>query len=516
MATETQPTEVLVSKYEGHVVPKTYLTQVKAALKGDVFVSFCALDKGEDKQPKFTIMRNEPLDLDPFMDVQEIFKSNPMVMLFHTYKPPLEEDQQPFELLSDKDDKDVCVGFAVGDYPTYVKKDSSHTPAFHAMVEGVRPKLLETYDICGGDVGDFADEISGKVFTRKIEDIGTNTKIVLMLTSSKVNGYIKDDGTAGKTVWGFTTNMLSPPEAAKEEPQQVGKTMVERLANAMGRPAKTNKDAKAGSAPVTAPAVAPEKVHPPSGTKEEGEWLTCPAHISGNKNRRNWWRNKIGYKPDGCEAKDFKFFFKKQPDPMATSSNKAIEAARAAVGDAAPQTIPKPDEKRTTPDQPIEVPTRPTVPAVEPTRLIPPENLKNLKMAFLKLPTVIKLLDDANEEILDPAVSLENDIPGLMEQLGLDGDITRTKNWSRQILEIMTQMGGPKAIIRGFEEWRSFGLTAAEERDALLEQFGPTTIPKPEKPAVSATPTPPAASASSGTVAAVAHSMGRKRNKAAA
>lgn len=483
-----------LTKFADQVIPKDFLAKgVKSFPEGTpVFCTFAIADKDKDGKEQLTIMRSQPFVIDEFMEMQTAYKSPEMVVqLYQPRSGELEEDQQPFALLTDREDKLVVIGFVAGEYPTFTKKESTHSPEFFAAIEGIRPSLLEIYDACSGDLEDFSEELKGKVLERKFQNLGTTVSVVVMVANGRIQGFIKNGGVAKEFPWGFASNGF---EEAKPTAVENKGSMLDRLkgaaggvvAKVTGTEQKPPADKPVEEAPVTTPK--PDKI----GTGDEFDMVSPPSHIDSNKGLKNWYKRNVGYVPDDHKQRPAVPIKKSIKDLKHIPSREAIEAKRADK-DTATHHISKVEEppKRATPDTPVETAPKPDNKTGDGLWRIPEDEVKRLQTSFMKMPSVVATLDAADEDVMPPEIVADADaaVKSFNEQLGIDGGLERTKNWRRTLLMTLC-MQSRAAAVRLLEEWRFKAMILQAENAGLLAELGRTRTPaSPTKPAAVASPT---------------------------
>lgn len=528
-----------VVKYHGQVVPKDYMTKVYAT--APAYFGCAVADKDEKGNQYISTIRDEKVPpIEEVLDLMNAYKDHQMVMCFGD-KPTLQEDWQPLDLISDKLDKNVCVGFISGEFPGFVKKGSSHEPAFHAMVEGVRPKLLEVYDSLSAELSDFSDELGSKVLERKLNDLSTSTAAIIVLTAAeRSQGFIKGMSNAHEEPWGFTTdNLEKKAEPVKETPAAEPKkpaSLLDRVkqgAASIGVPVmpRWNKPDKASPAPVTDPsqdrgtlatdhgtgvgagdAVVHKTSAPNAVVQADGEFdmLAPPADCKSNRDCRDWYIRNCGHVPEvkGSLRKERP----KVPVPRLRKLGASDAVSRTVIEQATDTGVKELPAKaaevtRQTRDEPKHIPQVPGPTPDASADLVSPDltqsELNALSKGLLKMPTIVKYLDQVGEEMPSPEIAseMETNRKSLNAQIGLDGGFERWHNMPRKWLMNLAGISRKGAVLL-LEEYRYNFLKLNAAHNELLKKTGTqasqpvATATGPQKPAV-APATAPASPATS-------------------
>lgn len=510
----------LIVKYQDQVVPKDYLTRVLAKLeKAKTAFSFAVTDKNETGGRRITVLAEDMnSSIEELMDIQQTYKQYPAIFLFEE-KPAglLEEDRQPFVMVTDHDDQPVAVAFVVGQYDNVAKKGSAHNPQAIVAKDKLKTKLEAVYDAVDNKIDDFADELRSKLLTRELENLGTEVCISVMAASEPphIQGFVKAMGNAKEFEFGFVSDHLGfGVEAQVEKPAEPAKKM--SLQERLGLVKKSPVSEPA--APAAEPANQPPAQPPPdAGVRDDDyEMVQCPTGLS-NKQAKDWYKREVGFKPDVkagynlCKVRPM--VPKKKVKALAeikkvaeSGPSEAVLAARAHK-DTTPHHIPatlKAAEKeavRETKDAPV--------PVRDPNGI--PENEKvAITKGFLKLPTVVALFDEVGETIMPPSIAKEMEVnrPSVNQQIGLDGGFERWHNIPEQQLMAFAAMS-KRAIVQLLGEYRFNFLKLHEAHKNLMQQKGtasptpqsePGKITAPATPAAApAAPSPDAASSKTST-----------------
>lgn len=510
---------LLIVNYQGQVTPKTYLEKVFES--APAYFGLAVADKDEKGNPIISVMREETVPvIDEIIAMQEAYKENLLVMIFAD-KPVLQEDYQPFDLIEDKDGKIVVASFATGKYPGFVKTGSTHTEAFHATMEGkgVRENLLAVYDSLGADLDDFSDELKSKVLTNKLNALTTEGAIIVLTAAERVQGFLVGQPNNKEYDWGWISDTLEAAPVEEAKPQ----TLVERMKKAV----------TGGATPVitTGPAV---ETGPKRGTlatdhgaglvpttplaehfgAEETEMRAPPAHITSNRKLEKWYMETGGFIPVVKTS-----IRKERPSipvkKLVRLGNQGNAVAKAAIEKVveqqpAPAALPASPETpvRRTRDEPIHVPQIPKAqPGMSGDDLVSPDlsqtELNGLSKGILKMPSILKYLDMAQEEIPSPEIvkEMESNRRSLNDQIGLDGGFERWHNMPRKWL--MNVAGASrKGVVLLLEEYRFNFLKLLQAHASVLAEnaelrkkagLAPSPIVPASKPAASKSDnTPPA------------------------
>lgn len=480
-------------KYAGGIIPRSYVEKIIASIEGPAYFGLATVDQ-DDKGPKLTVLREPAMQstVDEIMEMQELWKDKPLIMILGE-RPGQDEDVQPFVCLSDHDDRLVVVAFATGEYNSYVQKGSSHTPVFHAITQGARPKLLEIYDAVGGKLEHFDNELKSILLNNKMEALGSKVALAVFSATGHIQGFEKEVPEAAEQDWGYGSDMLGFGQPAKKEEPAAPEpklTLAQKLAATAGSMMPKVGKAKQASAPVSEPAGAGDAVvhkHPESGKKEpDYEMLSPPANLTTNRELANWYRQTVGYVPPvqtSLRKERPKVPSKNSKIKSFTDLGKVVEKVQKANEPAPtlPATPPPAaDPRRETKDTPLPATNEPNDPA---SPELTTSELTALLKGFMKMPSVVKILDYTGDEIIAPEVAAEmgGSRKTLNQLLELDGGIERWKNMRRSTLYNLAGISR-KALVLLFEEYRF----AYWNLDAAYRQLAA----KHNEKVASTTPTP--------------------------
>ena len=453
---------VIVVKNHGLLVPAKAV-ETLLSVKSNTF-GVSVVTKDEKGFLNLTAIQDgNPADAKTLGEIQQEYKDAPVIFMTDTLnKGYLQEDLQPFQLISNKDDEPELVVFMAGEYNDFAKKDSTHTGAFFAAHEYLRPKMLKLYDLHGADISKVMLDMDDPSFKMEMERLGTtDTSVVFMASSGKIKAFSRNENKRSFD-WGWMSNHLGYVEVAKKEEV---KTKVEEpkklslLDKLKGKKAPDEPKAEEPAPKVEEPVKEPEKVAEPKkadvpNPDDQFENIPVPQSFT-NKQLRGWFHSTLGMVPPNYK-KLKTVAVKKKSSVKSFAELKSTTANPPVKQEDKPTTVTpvKEDPKRETKDTPVPVHN-------EPLPMIPAADLKKVELV-LKSPKVVKLLDSVSEEIvpLSMFAALEKDTPTFNEQVALDGGLERTFNWD---WELLTQLPAT-ALARLVLEYRyAYGKMLQEE-----------------------------------------------------
>jgi hypothetical protein len=134
-----------------------------------------------------------------------------------------DNDIQPYIILKDQEDKPVLAVFLEGDFPSYMKTDSSFSPEYHAVedyLKTVVDECLATHP----DIEDMDEMLSAIIadLAQKKEEIETSLfggkRGLMAVVAANGERCLFTNGIKENTDWGWTSDHCKPTVAVDKKP----------------------------------------------------------------------------------------------------------------------------------------------------------------------------------------------------------------------------------------------------------------------------------------------------------
>lgn len=410
-------TGVITSRTKSKDIPQEYLTKVLE--ENPTAWGICAINA----DGSLTISCGDEADVDLIESTVKDFPDLDLVFYFCNSESAINmDDVSPFTLVEEGEGDDAIpkiAAFVEGNFPGFVKKDSSHPSAFHFVEDHLRSKITDLYELAEGDLPKIMNFINKEKFKTELLGHAKDNGVITFVMEGGLSTTLALTGTAAQFPWGWTSNHYGFGEVA-----EVGK-IVPPVKKSM----IPNKSTVREKAPVSS---VPDVKLPPSDTAiaaatatkyGKKEWR--PPENWSRKDRRREFQAKIGFLPKGWENKGFtvEVYYDKQTNtPLNISEVKKLGLALVGLP---PLNNKQEHEKNTEADhipQPEvkEGDSNPLPKTGEVLPIIAPKTREYLK-DILRREDVKKLIAENAAVISDPAAvqALEKKIVGFGEQLGL-------------------------------------------------------------------------------------------------
>jgi hypothetical protein len=246
------------------------------------------------------------------------------------------EEQQPFELVVDKDNKPVLSAFISGDFSKYATDTAEFSPEATLVMEWLADKCASLYEESGSNVNKLIQLLDSPAFRKELQEHMEPSGVIVMLsTEGSAIMFARQNTTHSMFDWGEVTNhhgyaeksaqqikdeaivqaALEAKEKAAAEPEKRVLTYKERQAlKAQGSapPPPTATPVPPTEVPVTNVGEYPDKTpgpsvptvvpgnggptpdyNPKTGVIKEGS-LFPPAQITGRDLKKWYGRHRVG------------------------------------------------------------------------------------------------------------------------------------------------------------------------------------------------------------------------------
>lgn len=321
---------------------------------------------------------------DAVNEVQTAFKDYEIVFYFSDTEM-MDEDQQPFEVVADKDTGTKVVVALEGKFEGYTVPKSTHTNEWHCKEDFISKKLPKLFRSANAGLPGLLEELKDPITQQDFSNSWTDRGFISFLTTAEPTISISNKGHVFKQsyAWGDTSNGLNHTEKVvgattiidtKAEAKPLSKFELLKLKVA-GKPVPAiAADLPAPLKAETAIAAAASAV-----AGDVYEFVQLPQEAFDKDNRwtndakAKWWISEVGYKPDGF--KDGKTKIKrtkgtkvgilaplsaanvddKKVDPKTLPDMKPVEAPAASTSDVAPKHVLTDNSPIITPRQKIKL-----------------------------------------------------------------------------------------------------------------------------------------------------------------
>lgn len=201
---------------------------------------------------------NAPAQLEDVMNCQFDLKDSNVIMWFgQSGTPYLDDDVQPYTVLTDKDEKPILVAFAEGDFTNYFKPGETRSNTFFFVKDFLMPEVSRLYGHLKGDLDELMKELcSDKMNAKLTPQFGDRGTLVLVAGNGEIACVAQNELLLGDTEWGWSSNHYGFGQSAETTPVVVEtEKPVSKVAGlSMGKKPPTNSP----SVPVIARQTKPE------------------------------------------------------------------------------------------------------------------------------------------------------------------------------------------------------------------------------------------------------------------
>jgi len=276
-------------------IPNAYLEKV---IKANPHGWGAAIVQETEGKKELLINSGEAEGIEFFQETMKAFDKNDITFYFCNSEAGFNTaDVSPYVLVSTKDAEDAdvpqVIAFIEGNFPGYAQKGSSHPPEYHLVEEILVPKFENIYDMLEGDLDKMAENFKKPHFKKEmlLTSVSRGTITIVMANGASIT--FEQNDLSAEYPWGWVSNTHGYTEAEEKKPEVV----VEKKKTMF--PKRSTVREAAPSAAI-AEAVAPPKTETTAVKNYTVKKERPPAHLS-RKEKKNWYKSKIGYAPKGWE-----------------------------------------------------------------------------------------------------------------------------------------------------------------------------------------------------------------------
>ena len=418
-------TGVIICRHGDKDPTEMYL---KTALTNNPSAWSCAIvnDDGE-----IEINKDEKPDLEIVQDTLKVWPEKDMVLSFVSADSGLNLDDVPPWILLGDSDKPVLIGFAEGNWPGHVKKESSHPAEFFFVHEYLIPKLQSLYEMVDSDIDKLMTNLAKPVFKKDMLQgaVSRGTVTLLACNGERLTYNLGDN--AEEYEWGWVSNNYAyakNPEADKPEASSGKRSFPKRSTVREPASGVSNSAATANSSAASSSAKAPAK----GGAAAQNYTVRMerpPSHLS-RRETIDWYKVRVGYRPRKWEDRiEVQVIVDAQGKTLTMTQIKDLGLKAAGLPN---RSLPERDENKDTEPAHITSPPSPNGPAVtdEVLPVMSPETRKWIN-EFRGSDKVKKIIAENGTAISDPkhVQELEAKFASFAAQLGCK-DMSEFKPWS--------------------------------------------------------------------------------------
>lgn len=413
-------TGVILIKNKDQVIPEAYLKMVQKE-----YPSLMGLATVVDGKllSNSTSIKEGVIDPESISDTQTELKDKTIVFfLGKTDHEPLDDDKQPYTLLSTNAGDALVVGFLTGEFPGLYQIESTKSDKFFLAEEFLKPTFEKNYNLVGQDFTKFVDDLRTKLTQLSIHaQMGEGSCITLLLHTGELLTFKKNIKTTSTFPWGHTSNTLGytevPPKS--EEPPKTNKLSLTGKPKTV--PIIAQKEPVLDKQPTTATAI-------PANAGDEFIMIFPPPGMKDHKLIQKWYDKHCGHKPSDWKNKPAVKVKKTRAVQILKSEGaiKEFSDLRDYLLDAGqlgeelgPVVYPSGVSPKGVEKPASTLASRP---------IIPPDQLK--KLLEMKFISAAEKVTDANSNVITPE-SMKDDAkhPTFCEAAGIKGGLREVAKW---------------------------------------------------------------------------------------
>lgn len=369
----------------------------------------------------------DPVSIEFIQDSQKSFPDRNMTFYFANCETAMSlADLPPHVLLEKKisatETQPQLVAFIEGNFAGSAQAGSSHPPEYHLVEDYLRPKFQSLYEMVDGDLSKLMEQLKKPHFKKELLLTSVSRGTITIVAANGQTITFDQNDLSASFPWGWMSNHLGlkkadqPPTEAVQQPKRsmFGKSTVREPANVQPSQATT---APVGENTTVA------KVQPINNTSTSViENITVkkwkPESHLRRKERRQSYKNKIGYVPPGADqGVEIEVYVDSKGRIL--NMNQVKELGLKGVG--LPKlNNPNRDEKDLGIDYLPDKEAPPSTPAEPVLPIMSPESRKKIK-EILADPKVQKILATNAQQIGNPAhfQQIETKFADFAAQLGV-------------------------------------------------------------------------------------------------
>lgn len=375
---------------------------------------------------------SESAGVEFFQETMKTFPDQDITFYFASSEVALSDDDlSPYILLAkpDEEDSDLeqidLVVFIEGNFPGSAQAGSSHPPEYHLVEDVIRPKFENLYEMLDGDLDKLMENLKKPHFKKELLLNSVSRGTFTFVASNGESITFDQNDKSGEFPWGWVSNTHGYTEGTKQ-PEVPAKKRSAFPSRSTVREAPPS----AAIAAATVPSKTETAVVKNYTTKKERP----PAHLS-RKDKKGWYKSKIGYTPKGWEnGVQIDVFVDTVGKVLTFSQVKALGLQ--AVG--LPQTDnPEPEKDTGTENIPHEEGTTDPQVTADILPIMNPTTRKNIA-AMLKETKVQKTLAENADRIADPKQiqAIEAKFANFAAQMGMNS-MDELGGWSDEMIDRM-------------------------------------------------------------------------------
>lgn len=466
-------TGTIVVRKAGAFIPNAYLEVLLKANPDGWGAAIAQEDEGE-KKLLLNSGDKENMSVEFLQDTMKTFDKNDITFYFCNSPDALStEDLSPYILVqtlvdgTENEYEPKLVAFIEGNFPGYVQKGSSHPPEYHLVQEILIPKFESMYEMLDCDLDDVMETLKKPHFKKELLLTSVSRGTITLVAANGETITFAQNDLSGEYPWGWVSNTHGyeegKPATAEVKPKKKNSMFPSRSTVREAAPSAAIAEAvvppKTDTAPIAIKNYTTKKEKPPS-------------HLS-RKERKNWYKVKIGHCPQGWENSI-------AIDVYVGADGKVINIGEARklglqalaltnpppVKDVETENIPQPAN--------VTLPTGPELKQVTADILpiINPTARKNITEK-LKEAGVQKTLADNADRIIDPkqVQALEAKFANFAAQLGMKS-MDELGGWSDDMIDWLTKTNpnGAFVLIRSLlNEYLKMRTKVAKKEEAPVE-----------------------------------------------
>lgn len=277
----------IVHRTAGQYIPNDYLDRM---LKENPTAWGAVTVSTEEGVKKLQLnSSDEGATVEQIQETMKVFPDQDITFYFCNSASAIStEDISPYVLVckdvNEDEEEPQVVAFLEGNFPGYAQKDSSHPPERHLVEDILIPKFESMYEMLDGDIEKLMDHLKKPHFKKEMLLTSVSRGIITLVSTEGCITFEQNDLSA-EFPWGWVSNTHGYATIAAAK-----KSMF---------PGRSTVREKAPSEKIAA-AVTPPKTDTSTIKNYTVKKEKPPAHLS-RKDKKNWYKMKIGYCPQGWE-----------------------------------------------------------------------------------------------------------------------------------------------------------------------------------------------------------------------
>lgn len=256
--------------------------------------------------PDLVLNKEDGLDLEYLKSTEDTYKDNDVTYYFGKSTAALDlNDISPHIILGTSDEPEM-VAFVAGQFPGYAKAESSHPETFFYVHDFLQPEIESMSELCE-DVEKILNNLEKPIQKKKMLKDASSYGVVCLVGAGGWSITWAQADNAMEFEWGWTSETYGYPNAQKaEETKEVASTR-------KTFPKRSQRSTVREAAPGTGPSTSETTPKTPAETAKADTKQTTqnakpydvrkesPPLTHSRKDRKAWYRCRIGYYPKGGE-----------------------------------------------------------------------------------------------------------------------------------------------------------------------------------------------------------------------